>query len=335
MEDNMIGSAGFKDRKTGLIVFGIMEIIFGALCFMMVPVMIICLLISSISTCSPAAQMNAGTMIPSIMVYVLLAVWFIWMGIGSLKARRWARALWLVASWIWLACGIIGMITTAIFLPGMYDQMINSNQIPVAIAGFLKILTFGFIAVFHLLIPGVLILFYGSRHVKATCERDDIKERWTDKCPLPVLALSLVLWFWTGSLLFTGLYGWAIPFFGVVLDGLAGAGVVLISMLLLGYAAWGVYRLRVQAWICAVALVSVWGLSSVITFSQVSLVEYYQKMNFPAQQLEVIKSFMQLPTSTFLLLIGLWIVVILAFLLYTGRWFFNRPPAPGAGSGTV
>jgi len=38
----------------------------------------------------------------SILFYALLAVLFVWLGIGSIMARRWARALVLVSSWFWL-----------------------------------------------------------------------------------------------------------------------------------------------------------------------------------------------------------------------------------------
>jgi hypothetical protein len=35
-----------------------------------------------------------------------LAVALIWLGIGSIKARRWARALLLIFSWSWLVMGV-------------------------------------------------------------------------------------------------------------------------------------------------------------------------------------------------------------------------------------
>ena len=50
-----------------------------------------------------------------------------------------------------------------------------------------------FLGVFFVILPAVWIFFYKSRQVKATCEARDPVARWTDACPLPVLALCL--WF--------------------------------------------------------------------------------------------------------------------------------------------
>ena len=69
-------------------------------------------------------------MIPGILFYTLLAVWFIWVGIGSIKARRWARALILISSWLWLICGVSGFVIILLLLPNMYDQMGESGKVP-------------------------------------------------------------------------------------------------------------------------------------------------------------------------------------------------------------
>jgi len=65
---------------------------------------------------------------------------------------------------------------------------------------------------------------------------------------------------WAVSMLFTLFYGWAIPFFGFILTGPSGAGVMLLVMLLFGYVAWGTYRLSINAWWCAVLLITAWAL---------------------------------------------------------------------------
>ncbi len=95
----------------------------------------------------------------------------------------------------------------------------------------------GVTAVIYVIIPGALVLFYGSKHAKETCERRDPKVRWTDKCPLPVLAVSLMAGCWSACMPLTGFYGWSIPFFGLILSGMPGAGVMLVSVLLFGYVA--------------------------------------------------------------------------------------------------
>ena len=52
-----------------------------------------------------------------------------------------------------------------------------------------------FFLVFFILVPAVWTFFYNSRHVKATGEAPDPVTRWTDACPLPVLAICLWTWF--------------------------------------------------------------------------------------------------------------------------------------------
>ncbi len=320
-------SSDFKDRKTGLVVFGILSIILGGFCALMVPLMIFGMIASTALDKSGAADMSPATMIPGVLFYVLAAVWFIWMGIGSVKTRRWARALILVSSWLWLITGVNGLIFILLLMPDMYDKMGESGQMPEVVARIMKYVTMGFMTVFYVIIPAVLVIFYGSKNVKATCEFRDTKVRWTDKCPLPVLALSLMFGFWAVSMPFTVCYGCAIPFFGSILTGLSGAGVVLLVMLLAGYVAWGTYKLSINAWWCAVLVITAWALSTVITFSRVSILDFYEKMNFPEQQLDTMKQF-SISQDYMVLFLGLWAVGLLGYLLYTRRYFV--PPAEHA-----
>jgi hypothetical protein len=104
---------------------------------------------------------------------------------------------------------------------------------------------------------------------------------------------------------------------------MAGAGAALVSMLLLGYVAWGTYRLSIKAWWCAVVLTITWGISTGITFSRVTLMDFYEKMNLSAQPLEVMKPFAQ-STSWIVLFAVLWAVVVLAYLLCTKRYFTRQ-----------
>ena len=47
-------------------------------------------------------------MLPAVFFYLGLAVPFLWLGIGLIRARRWAWTLIVVFSWIWLIVGIPG-----------------------------------------------------------------------------------------------------------------------------------------------------------------------------------------------------------------------------------
>jgi len=315
----------FKDKKTGLIAFGIIQIIFGGFCALMTPFMILGMLVSTISAKSPAPPMSARMMVPAALLYALLAVWFIWMGIGSIKTRRWARAIILVSSWLWLICGINALIVVSLFLPGMSDQIYRNAQMPQAAVIIAKSVMIGFMAVFYVVIPAVFVLFYGNKNVKATCEFRDPQVPWTDKCPLPVLAVSFIFATWAASMLFMACYRWTIPFFGFIVSGLTGAAVVLFIMLLSAYAAWGTYKLNIKAWWCSLFLIIALALSTAITFSRVSIWDFYEKMNFPKEQMDMMKQSGMPNNSTMVLSFGLWPLVFLGYLLYIRRYFVHPP----------
>jgi hypothetical protein len=118
-----------------------------------------------------------------------------------------------------------------------------------------------------------------------------------------------------------GLYGWAVPFFGIIVTGPAGAGIALVLMALLAYITRGLYRLDIKAWWCATGLAILWGASGSITFSRVTLMEFYEKMNFPEQQLEMMRKMAFTQTHLPVIACIFWVLVLLAFLLYTKRYF--------------
>ena len=323
---------GLKDRKGGLVALGVVQIIIGAFCALMVPLMLLGTLMSAAIDRGAAPRTSASMMMPGMLMYVLIAVFFIWMGIGSIKARRWARALWLVGSWLWLISGLIGVAAMFMFLPDMYEQMSRSGQMPRAVVTIIKAITLAFMLVFYVIVPSVFAAFYGRPDVKATCERRDPHVRWTDRCPLPVLAVSLLSGFSAAWMPLMGFYGWAIPLFGRILSGAAGAALAFGGLLLLGYISWGTYRLSIKAWWCAVALVTVWGTSAAITFSRVDMMAFYERMHFPAEQLEMMRPFSATWGSWMPLLMELWIAVALVYLLYVRRFFTPSGERPGGAA---
>ena len=318
--EEMVQSADFKDRKVRLVVFGILQIILGSLSALTVPLMIFGM-IATAARKDAAESVNVRTMIPGVLLYTLLGVWFIWMGIGSVKVRRWARALILVSSWIWLICGTLGFAFVLLMIPNMYDKMAESGKIPGAVEIVIMCVMVTFMVMFYVIIPGLLVLFYSGRNVKATFEYRDPKVRWTDKCPLPVLAISLMTVGWAISMLWMGIYKWTIPFFGSILSGTAGAIVILILILLLIYTAYGTYKLDIKAWWCALLHIAGWSLSTIVTFSRVNIQDYYDKMGFSGQQLESMKQYCAILGSNMNLFLGFWAIAVIAYLIYIRRYF--------------
>lgn len=322
--EGALDTVPYKDRKTGLAIFGAIQIAMGALCALMVPLMIMGMLAAAVMDKSADSGISARTMIPGVLVYVLMAAYFIWLGIGSIQARRWARALCLAGSWLWLVSGVTGMAFMLLFMPDMYEQMSKDGQIPANVVTVIKYVTFGFMTVIYIIIPGSFILFYGSKNTQATCEHRDPVVRWTDKCPLPVLAMVLMSGCCAACMPFMGLYGWAVPCFGTVVTGAAGAGIALLFLALLVFITRGLYRLDLKAWWCAAGLSVVWGASCAVTFSRVTLMEFYEKMNFPAQQLEIMRKMAITQSHSLTYICLFWVLFLLAFLLYTKRFFVEK-----------
>ena len=267
----------FKDRRGGLIWFGILMIIIGCLCTLFVPLMFFGQKLAARST---GVAPDFRILIQAGLIYGGLAVMFIWLGIGSIMARRWARALLLILAWSWLLMGICMVGVMSIFLPRVYAHApADGSPMPDATRVVIMIVTLAFLSVLFVVLPGLLVLFYRSRHVKATCEVRDPVRRWTDACPLPVLALSLMLGFGAVSMLqMAVVYRGVMPFFGCLLSGVPGTIAILVMIAVWSYCARATYQLNVIGWWIVLASFGMIMLSSVLTFTRVDLIEMYRLM---------------------------------------------------------
>lgn len=311
----------FKDRRGGLMAFGILLIAAGGLCALFVPMMLLGQVMAARTT---GVAADYRMMIPGMVMYGVLAVAFVWLGIGSIGARRWARALILILAWLWLVTGVIAIGVVIVVLPQVLATPPPSGQaLPEAARGVVMILAVVFTGVIFVLLPGLLVLFYGSRHVKATCEARDPAPRWTDACPLPVLALSLMLGYsvvlWMPMLL--AFQHSVVPCFGRLLSGPPGAVVILMLMALWSYSAWAMYRLKPAGWWIMLITFTAMMVSSLLTFSRVDVVEMYRLMGTPEQQIQQIQQYGFLQGRNMLLLIALCALPLFGYLLYVKKYF--------------
>ncbi len=323
---NRAPADGYRDRSTGLIVFGSITIMAGALCALLVPLMAYAALDLARTplpeSAGPAPQMSMIAL--AILMYAALAVALIWLGVGSIQAWRWARALLLVSSWIALVGGVLGLLFAAVFLPAFYGQLVGVAGLPPEAMAMLQVLNAGIMLVFFVLLPGAFVWFYGSPHTRATCERRDPRPRWTDRCPLPVLALSLLAGSVAISLPAMAGNRWALPCFGFMVSGGMGAAVLLVLMAVLAGVAWGLYRLHVAAWWSAVGLLLAWAASAGLTFARLPLAAYYADMGIPEDQLQLILP--KLPPLDRWMLAGTALSVWagLGYLLWVRRYFTRQ-----------
>jgi hypothetical protein len=324
----------FKDRKTELIVFGIAQLLMAGFFLIMTFFMLIGLLVAPSLPASSGADLDTGMMVPAFLMYAGMTVWFVMMGVGSIKARRWARALTLIYSWNWM---LTGLIATGYLLMMMHImEQIMPEASSEAGVGLLviKAFMFGIVIFFFVVSPGIFVLFYGGDNVKATCEHRDPKERWTDKCPLPVLALSLLALYGAVATLGMLFYGVVYPLFGVLLTGIPAAFMTLVISALLVWIAWGMYKLKIGAWWGQVALLVVGSLSAALTFWRVGIMPFYEAMNYSPEMLANMERF-AMPMAPLYAITGVVLVLgMLGYLLWVRKFFVEhaeKMSAPGSG----
>jgi hypothetical protein len=313
----------YTDRSGGLVAFGILEIVLGLLCLGLVAVV----LAGAVASSTFAASLPPGPRplqlhqaLLSVSIYLVAAIGFVCLGIGSTLARRWARTLTLILSWFWLAVGLFGFVFMLAVGPSLLPRVAGTPASPVFILGCMAV----FFGLFFVLLPGVFVLFYRSPNVRATCEAKDPVLRWTDHCPAPVLAVALGLawnaFFLPLSLAFSSF----VPVFGFLVGGPPALVLQIALCGICAVLAWAVYQLRPAAWSVVLVLWLLSLASTVMTFRDVGrLRELYEKMGLPPEQVETTVRLIS-GNRGFLLLLGASVVAGLLYLLWIRKYFY--PP---------
>lgn len=228
-----------RDRSGGLRIFGAIQIAAGVLFAGMSFLVLAGRFVTRNQTAEPVT------------LYLFISAAFITLGIGSVRGRRWARALTLVESSSMVAFGLLG----GPFIVWMVSRVLSAEP---SLSG--RGASFGcavlaplvFILFLLILLPLAFLLFYARRDVRATVERLDPEPGWTDRRPLPVVAAAVLF----GS----AAVGWlpalwtpVIPVPGAILTGNTARAVVLAVVLGCIAIAWGLYRGTRGAWLAALA----------------------------------------------------------------------------------
>ncbi len=240
--------ASHGDPSRWLVVAGIVEILIGAGC-------VLCsLLLVLLSEYLPQSLQTAGmpdgrTLLSGTLALALAAALFVAAGIGTSRARRWARDLALVGSWIWLIAGVVAVPSTLFILSRSLPNTTAADIEPlgsslIASAIVVNAVVLGFL---FILLPLAFVLFYSHSAVKKTFETRN-PAGWTSKCPLPVLTLSQFVAGGVLAALFEMLFGDSIPFFGSQITGISAKLLMAVATAVSGYLAWAIYKLRLHAW---------------------------------------------------------------------------------------
>jgi uncharacterized membrane protein len=327
-------AADYEDRSTGLMIFGIIEIILGALAALMVPLM---LLGAAFSRKVAGGGMPAGTYVNTICSYTFAAALLVTLGIGSIRARRWAWALNLILSWVWLIIGVVATVAMTVFMPRIFAASFqqtaartpNAPPMPAGVLSVILTVMIVFFSIFFVILPLAFLLFYRRKDVEETCKRRDPVERWTDRCPLPVLVVSLLFGCGAVYYLLLAVTTPFLPFFGRYLTGLAATAALIVVAGIDGFLANALYRLRLSGWWIALVAIALRMISAVLTFSHADLLQAYAKMGWSETQLQQMSNNPVLRSSTIMLWwTAAFMILFIGYLLWIKRYF--REPVPKA-----
>ncbi|HVR39149.1 MAG TPA: hypothetical protein VMU84_08630, partial [Thermoanaerobaculia bacterium] len=142
-------------ERAGLVGFGALQIAVGTVCAAM--------LLGTVAGAEEWARrgLTQPAVAPAIFLLGLAAFYFVTVGVGSIRARRWARALAVAVSSLWLAGGVIATIAALII-----RARVDARGISLLVAS--------------VIVPITLVAFYSRNDVRALIERLDTKRRWTD-----------------------------------------------------------------------------------------------------------------------------------------------------------
>ena len=321
----------YKDRSTGLAVFGVGQIILGIMSAVMVPLAMLGLLIQRHT---PGGSTNPRHLIPGLATYLFLAVVLLTLGIGSIQAKRWARALTLIISWYWLAVGVlVTILLTAVLPVTMRTAMAQAHHnmggtpaapVPTGVIAVILTVIIVMAAFFLVLVPIAFVIFYSRSDVAETCRHRDPVERWTDRAPLPVVGASVVLALGSAYMLVVAITTPLFPFFGRYLTGTAGTAGFLVLAVLDLYLAYSLYRLQSSGWWLAMTTLTVRIISMVLTYARADLMRAYSRVGFSDAQLRIMNANPMIRGHVILWWSLFSMVILFGFLIWIKRYFNDR-----------
>jgi hypothetical protein len=315
------------NRSRALAVYGWVLIAAGALCALVALLSAALLVLARSSPGGP--PIAAGGVVFNVAFYLSLGAAFVAVGMGSIQARRWARALALILAWTWLAVGVLGFLAMALLLPGLLSS--QSSGAPPGMLTCAMVFMLLFFAVFLILLPSLVILFYRREDVRRTVELRNPNPDWTDRVPVSILGIALALAVGAVACVFSLVSVRALPIFGTVLTGWAAAGLMLLFAAVSALLAVATFRRKKAAWWGLIAF-QLLGLANILTFRNLDMEKLMRQMGYSADQARISSGLNVIGSPAFLGLMGAAWVAMLVFLLVV-RKHFGQDSAAGSTPG--
>ena len=324
------GAPAHRDRSGWLLFFGIAEILMGAVCLLLFSLCLV-VLPMALAAQPSAAQVPALALWINVGTYVAAGSFLLTMGIGTIRAKKWARALMLLTSWpVFLSFLMAGIVMMAM-MPATIDAMPQTPGQP-DMRGVVRVVLL-LIVVGLTLIPLSFIVFYSRRNVRATFEARDPARSWVDRCPLPILGVAGAAALF-GVMPLIGLArGPSFGFMGFLLTGWPAVVVLLVNVALTVWLAVQLYSMTRTGWWANVAYAVLSGLSGWITMRVVGMERLMAASGYEAQiaaQPEIMEWTTRFvgwftPVSMFV-----WVLTLVWLRRYYPAGTFARADAPAA-----
>lgn len=218
------------------------------------------------------------------------------LGIGLIRARRWARAISLAGCWVYAVATLAGVCYLPFWMGRVTSVMTDSalggdpsleGMNPALFSMFMWGSTvFGLLT--SLAIPVAGILLFRSESVAWTVQSRDPVPRWTDRLSTSALACGLV-WLCSAS------HGpLTLAFFGghmgdaVGLDGGLGVALLLLAVAGAAWIGWNTLRARPHSWLMNVVGTVLYGGVGTYLVSRLDFTQFYRAMmpeNIPEEEL--------------------------------------------------
>jgi len=313
----------FRDRSSGLKWFGILLIVLGLFCALLVPLALLGTLM--MPQTGPNA-VPAPSMLMPCAIYGGLAVSLIWLGIGSIQAQRWARTLIMIFSWSGLYFGILMtgfFLYFVLYLLPMPDNQIGVSAMRTVMAAFMTV----FFGIFFIALPGWMAWFYTKKDVKATCEVHHAQPSWAESRPPTVLLLTLWLGFSVMTMLVLPFaYHGTVPQFGMVISGTSGIAFCLIQAALLLVGTVLYYRLAPSGWWLLLGLQVIMMASGILNALYLDYNAFYTAIGYTSEQLDNIQKYNFMKGGFGVGFMILCMIPALGLLAWTHRYFASLRP---------
>jgi len=308
----------YRDRSAALVVFGIIELLIGTFVALLI-LLVVVVLVATESIREAETGLDLKTILPSLLIYGLIAMVFIWIGIGSIRARKWARVVMLSLSWLWLITGAAAMVVFWFIMPRYWD-FAGLSDLPGDTVRLVVLTTSLFLGFIYVLLPLAFVLFYRSENVAATCGARDTKPSWVDDCPQGLVNLVVVYGLLAASVLMMPAYNFLFPFFGVILDGWVGALAWLVVLVVLIYLLRATPRRRFRAWNVAMASSLIMAASSIVAAAAIPFTEWVDRMALPGEQREMVLALWEPGEATMALVSFAFWATWIGYLIYVRRF---------------